>query len=110
MKFETTPMVKLFCACLRDRAVLARYAETIGLNKFHALGRLAVKILVYQLVKNGNVVAITPHRLASLVRTCGLDRSATRMVARAVKAYLRSRNIYPVFNNYVYKLADLARV
>ncbi|MEM3997461.1 MAG: hypothetical protein QXP31_10465 [Pyrobaculum sp.] len=109
MRFERTATMRLFCICLRDRSVLKRYAEAVGLGEFHALGRLAVKILVHSLVRNGNVVAVTPHRVAALVRECGLDRSATRTVSRAIKSYLRSLGIYPTFNNYVYRLADLVK-
>ena len=109
MKIEESGMVKLFCACLQNEQYLERYAAAVGLPPFLALGHLALRILVFELVKNGNVVAVTPHRVAALVRECGLDRSATRTVSRAIKSYLRSLGIYPTFNNYVYRLADLVK-
>lgn len=109
MKIEESGMVKLFCACLQNEQYLERYAAAVGLPPFLALGHLALRILVFELVKNGNVVAVTPHRIAALVRLCGLERTAVRRVARAVKKLLRRYGVYPVYSNYVYRLADLAR-
>ncbi|MEM0464931.1 hypothetical protein [Pyrobaculum sp.] len=110
MRLEQTPYLKLFCRCLRSEAALRRYAELLDMPPFLALGRIAVKIIVDQYTKNGDVVAITPHRVRSLVESCNGDRRHVRLVARAVKRYLRELGIFPVFNNYVYKLADLAKI
>ena len=109
--------LRILCACLHDREKLVELSKHFVLDDgtklgaFRTLGYLALRALLKEKLKAGSAVTISPDRIRSLIRRCGVDDGrTTKTIMRAIRSLFKMLGIYHYYNKDVFLVESLKQL